>query len=57
MYFIHIKINSILPKVDQVHHIAKIANASTIEICETKLGETILARESLVDGYDLIKLD
>ena len=31
MHFIHININSLLPKIDEVSYIAKITNASIIE--------------------------
>ena len=45
MYFIHININSLLPKIDEVRYISNIINASVIGISETKLDETILSSE------------
>ena len=54
MHFIHININSLLPKIDEVRYIANITNASIIGISETKLDETILSSELEVDGYDLV---
>ena len=54
MQFIHININSLLPKIDEVHYIANKTNASIIGISETKLDETILSSELEVDGYDLV---
>ena len=57
MHFIHININSLLPKIDEVRYIANITNASVIGISETKLDETILSSELEVDGYDLVRLD
>ena len=57
MHFIHININSLLPKTDEVRYIANITNASVIGISEAKLDETILSSELEVDGYDLVRLD
>ena len=57
MYFIHINIKSLLPKIDEVRYIANITNASIIGISGTKLNETILSSELEVDGYDLARLD
>ena len=55
MHFIHININSLLPKIDEVHYITNITNASIIGISETKLDETFLSSESEVDGYNLVR--
>ena len=57
MPFIHININSLLPKIDEVRYIANITNASIIGTSETELDETFLSSESDVDGYDLVRLD
>ena len=57
MHFIHINVNSLLPKIDEVRYIANITNASIIGISETKLDETIWSSELEVDGYDLVRLD
>ena len=57
MRFIHININTLLPKTDAVRYIANITNASVIGTSETKLDETILSSELEVDGYDLVRLD
>ena len=57
MHFIHININSLLPKIDEVRCIANITNASIIGISEAKLDETIWSSELEVDGCDLVRLD
>ena len=57
MRFIHININTLLPKTDEVRYIANITNASVIGTSETKLDETILSSELEVNGYDLVRLD
>ena len=45
MHFIHININSLLPKTDEMRYITNIINASIVEINGTKLDETILSSE------------
>ena len=57
MYFIHININSLLPKIDEVRYITNVTNASIIGVSETKLDETIWSSELEVDCYDLVRLD
>ena len=57
IHFIHININSLLPKIDEVHYIAIITNASVIGISETELDETILSSELEVNGYELVRLN
>ena len=57
MNFIHISVNSLLPKIGEVRYIANITNASVIEISETKLDETIFSSELEVDGYYVVTLD
>ena len=57
MHFIHINMNSLFPKTDEVRYIANITNASIIGISETKQDKTILSSELEVEGYDLVRLD
>ena len=57
MHFIHININSLLPKIYGVRYIASITNASIMGISETKLNEIIWSSELEVDSYDLERLD
>ena len=40
MHFIHININSFLPKIDEVCYIAKVTNAFLIAIRDTNLDKT-----------------
>ena len=51
MHFIHININSLLLKIDELRYIANRTNASIIGISETKLDETILSSELEFAGY------
>ena len=45
MHFIHININSLVLKIDELRYIANITNSSIFGISETKLLETILPSE------------
>ena len=57
LHFLHININSILPKIDEVRQIAKLSDASIIGISESKLDETVLEGEICIDGYELVRAD
>ena len=57
IHFIHININSLLPKIDEIRHMTKITNAAIVSIGETKLDESILSSEIDIEGYDLLRLD
>ena len=41
LHFIHLNINSLLPKIDELHDIAKNSNAAVIGISEAKLDNTV----------------
>ena len=55
MHFIHLNINSILHKIDEIHYITKLANATVIGLSETKLDNTFLSSELEIEGYDLVR--
>ena len=57
IHFIHLNINSILPKIDEIRSIAKLTNATVIGLCETKLGNAILSSELEIKRYDLVRSD
>ena len=57
MYFIHLNIKSILPKIDEIRNIAKLTNATVIGFGETKLDNTVLSSELEIEGYDLVRSD
>ena len=57
MHFIHLNINSILPKIDEICYIAKLTNATVIGLSETKLDNTVLSSELEIEGYDLVISD
>ena len=49
LHLIHLNINSLLPKVDELRNIAKYSNAAVIGITETKLGNTVYDSEVTID--------
>ena len=56
LQLIHLKINSVLPKIrDELHEIAKKTRATVIGLTETKLDATVLDGEVNIDGYELIR--
>ena len=57
LHFIHLNINSVLPKIDELRLIAKKTNASIIGLTETKLDETIGNIEVEIDGYTMERFD
>ena len=57
LYLIHLNINSIISKIDELCIIAKKSRASVIGITESKLDETILDEEINIDGYELARSD
>ena len=57
MHLIHLNINSILPKIDEIRYIVKLTNATVIGLSETKLDNTVLSSEREIEGYDLVRSD
>ena len=54
LHFLHININSLLPKIDELKCIANNAKAAIIEITESKLDHTIPDLEVDLPGYDIL---
>ena len=57
LHLIHLNINSILPKIDEIRYIAKLTNATVIGLSETKLDNAVLSSELEIEGYDLVRSD
>ena len=51
LHFIHLNINSILPKIDELRLMALKSNAAVIGITESKIDESVLDGEINIDGY------
>ena len=57
LHFIHLNINSLLPKIDQLREIVKTSKPRVIGITETKLDISIGESEIPIDGYCAIRSD
>ena len=51
----HLNINILLPKIDELRHIARLSNAAVIGICDSKLDKSITNSEILTDNHDLLR--
>ena len=57
LHFLHLNINSLLPKIDELRHIARLTNAAVIGISESKLDDSVLTSEIQIDEYELLRCD
>ena len=54
LHFLHININSLLPKIDELKGIANKTKAAIIGITESKLDHTVSDLEVNLPGYDIL---
>ena len=54
LHLIHLNINSLLSKIDELRAIAKKSRATVIGITESELDESVTDGEINIDGYELI---
>ena len=57
LHLLHLNINSLLPKIDELRYIAKNSNATVIGISESKLDNSVLDEEVNIEGYKLLRSD
>ena len=57
LHFIHLNVNSLLPKIDELRNIAKLSNAEVIGISESKLDYSVLSSEIHIDKYNTLCCD
>ena len=57
LHFMHLNINGLLNKIDELRYIARSSNAAGIGITESKLGNTFYDSEVTVDGYNIFRDD
>ena len=53
--FVHININSLLPKIYELRYIAKLSEAAVIGILESKLDDSVLSSKIQIENYGLIR--
>ena len=56
LHLLHLNINSLLPKIDEIRHIARLTNIAVIGISESKL-DSVPTSEIQIDKYDLLCCD
>ena len=57
LHLIHLNVNSVLPKIDELRNIGKCSNAAVIGITETKLDNIVYDPEFIIDGYSIVRND
>ena len=57
LHFIHLNIDSLLPKIEELRIIAKSSNDAIIGNSESKLDESVLEPEIEIDDYKIIRCD
>ena len=57
LHFIHLNINSLLTKIEELRITAKSTNAAIIGISESKLDESVLEPEIQIDDYKILQCD
>ena len=57
IHLIHLNVNSLLPKIDEIRYIAERTKAAVIVITESKLDESIFQSEIEIDNYDVIETE
>ena len=57
LHFLHLNFNSLLRKIDELRHIARLTNAAVIGISESKLDDSVLTSEIQIAEYDLLRCD
>ena len=56
LHFIHLNINSLLPKIDELRYITKSTNAAVIGISESTLDGSVLDPE-IINNYKILRCD
>ena len=57
LHFIHLNINSLLSKIDELREIAKVSRAAVIGITESKLDDSVMDGEINIEGYNTVRSD
>ena len=57
IHLIPLKVNSFLPKINEIRYIVARTNAAVMGISESKLDETILLSEIQISNYELLRYE
>ena len=55
LHFLHKNRNSILSRIEELRHIAKLSNASVIGVSQSKLDDSVFDNEVSIEGYKLLR--
>ena len=54
---LHLNVNNLLPKIDDLIYIVKLSNAAVIGITESKLDTCILDSDMEIENYQILRCD
>jgi len=57
LHFLHINVNSLLSKIDELRHIANRTNLAILGITESKLDNSVPNEEVNINGYSILRSD
>ena len=57
LHHLHLNVNSLLPKIDELRYIAKLSNTAVMGITESKLDNCILDSEIQIENYQMFHCD
>ena len=57
IHLIHLNVNSLLPKIDEIRYIVECTKATVIAITESQLNESIFQSGIKIGNYDLLRCD
>ena len=57
LHLLHLNINSLLSKIEELREMAKVTRAAIIGISESKLDDSVLDGEVNIEGYDIVRSD
>ena len=56
IHLLHLNVNSLLPKIDEIRYIAECTNAAVIGIAASRLNKYIFQSEIQIDNYDFFRV-
>ena len=55
MYIIHVNMNSLLSKIDEIRYVTKLISATVIGLSKTKLDNAVLCEKLEIERYELLR--
>ena len=57
LHFLHLNLNILLPKIDEIILIAKLTNESVTGISESKLDNSVFTTDIQINQYNLLRCE